>query len=85
MSMLDQAVFFTGPEDISEDDLGKVEVANFTTDVSQALTEHFGWRGKLTSAIGLTLSPDNLRIDKGFFITRGDMELKEKKVAVTGI
>jgi hypothetical protein len=52
MSTLDQAVFFTGPEDISEDDLGKVEVANFTTDVGQALTEHFGWRGKLTGAIG---------------------------------
>jgi len=84
MSMLDQAVFFTGPEDISEDDLGKVEVANFTTDVGQALKEHFGW-GKLTGTIGLTLSPDNLRINKGVFITRRDMELKEKKMAVTGI
>jgi hypothetical protein len=85
MSTLDPAVFFEGPSKICNNDLAKMEVANFSTDVDQALSEHFGWRGKATAAVGLTLSADNLRVDKGEFITRGDLDLKEKKLAANSI
>ena len=85
MSTLDPAVFFEGPSEIGNNDLAKMEVANFSTDVDQALSEHFGWRGKATAAVGLTLSADNLRVDKGEFITRGDLDLKEKKLAANSI
>jgi hypothetical protein len=85
MSTLDPAVFFDGPSEIGNNDLAKMEVANFSTDVDQALSEHFGWRGKATAVVGLTLSADNLRVEKGEFITRGDLDLKEKKLAANTI
>jgi hypothetical protein len=77
MSTLNESVFFAGVEEVNNNDLSKLKVTNFNTDVDEALTTHFGWQGKATAAVGLTLSPDNLRVQRGVFITRGDLELNE--------
>jgi hypothetical protein len=50
-----------------------IEVANFSSDVDSVLSSHFGWRGKAIAVVGLLL------------ITRGDLELKEKKMAANTI
>jgi hypothetical protein len=42
MSILDKEIFFSGDDSIENNDLGKVEVANFLTDVDDALKSHFG-------------------------------------------
>jgi len=85
MSVLDHATFFGGIDNFSGNELGHLEVANFENDVDTALSNHFAWRGKVTAAIGLALSPDNLRVDWGMFLLRGDMELKDKKMAANHI
>ncbi len=51
------------------------------TDIDQTLTHHFGWKKKAIGVIGLSLTPDNLRVDNGAFITRGSLEFKDKKIA----
>lgn len=85
MNILDTAVFFGGAEQIGNNDFAKVEVANFTTDVDAVLTAQFGWASRAIAAVGLTLSWDNLRIQQGTFITRGHLELKDKKMAANTI
>ena len=85
MSVLDKTIFFSGNSNSVADDLGKVEVANFSSDVDSALSSHFGWRGKAIAVVGLSLTPDNLRCMSGQLITRGDLELKEKKMAANTI
>jgi len=85
MSVLEQSTFFGGNDEISGDELGQLEVTNFTTDIDEALTPHFGWRGKATAAIGLALSPDNLRVDGGTFVVRGELELKDKRMPAVSI
>jgi hypothetical protein len=82
MSILNESVFFAGAEEVPSNDLGKVKVTNFNTDVVNALTKHFGWQGTATAAVGLTLSPDNLQVQRGVLITRGDLQRKKwKKLA----
>lgn len=85
MSVLDQSIFFGGAEGLGNNDLGRMEVANFTSDVDEALKTHFQWRGKAIAAVGLSLSPDNLRINSGRFLTRGEMDIKDKKMAANSI
>jgi hypothetical protein len=81
MSVLGNAVFFGGSEDIDGDDLAKSEVNNFTDSVDRALKSFHGWKGKAIAVLGLTLTPDNLRIASGKIITRGSLDLKDKKIA----
>lgn len=85
MSILEKSVFFGGGAGIGDNDLGKMEVANFSSDVDEVLATNFQWRGKALAAVGLTLSPDKLRITNGTFLTRGDLELKDKKMAANSI
>ena len=80
MSVLEASVFFGGEEDIDGDDLACREVGNFSTDIDLTLSHHFGWKKKAIGVIGLSLTPDNLRIASGQFITRGSLELKDKKI-----
>jgi hypothetical protein len=77
MPDLDKNIYFGGDADVSGEDLGKVEVANFTSGVDAVLHGNFDWSGKAMGCVGLTLSPDNDRILSGVFITRGDSELDE--------
>jgi hypothetical protein len=85
MSVLDKATFFSGEHDIVSDDVGKVEVANFSSDVDDVLIENFGWKRDAIAGVGLSLSPDNLRVQGSTFITRGDLGIKTKKMAVNTI
>jgi hypothetical protein len=77
MPDLDKNIYFGGDAEVSGEDLGKVEVANFTSGVDAVLHGNFDWSGKAMGCVGLTLSPDNDRILSGVFITRGDAELDE--------
>ena len=77
MPELDRKTLFSGNTDINPDDLGQVEVNNFSTNIDTALFRHFDWNGKALGVIGLTLSPDNSRVAGGLFITRGDTDLSE--------
>ena len=81
MATLDLGLFFGGTDETANNDLAKTEVTNFAVDVDRALVTHFEWPGKATAGIGLTLSSDNLRVCDGIFITRGNMDLKDKKLA----
>jgi hypothetical protein len=85
MVVLDLDTFFGGEDDLAGEQIGHLEVANFTTDVDDALSSHFNWTGKAIAGIGLSLSPDNLRVNNGTFFMRGDLELKEKKMAANVI
>lgn len=85
MSVLDRSIFFGGNDSIGDNDLGKLEVSNFNTDVDEALRTHFGWSGKAVAGIGLTLAPDKLRIVNGTFLTRGNLDLKDKKMTANSI
>ena len=77
MTELSAQVFFTGAEDIDPDDLGHVEVTNFSTAADRVLTERFQWDGTAIGCVGLTLSPDNSRVNNGVFVTRGITGLSE--------
>jgi hypothetical protein len=85
MSVLNESVFFAGAEEVTNNDLGKIKVTNFDKDVDEALTKHFGWQGTATAAVGLILSPDNLQVQRGVFITRGDLEQEQKKMPANSI
>jgi hypothetical protein len=80
MSVLERSVFFGGGENIESGDLSRSEVGNFSSDIDQALRTHYGWRNKAIGVIGLCLTPDNLRISSGTFITRGSLDLKVKRI-----
>jgi hypothetical protein len=43
MPELERKTFFVGNSEVSPDDLGKVEVYNFTTAVDRVLHDNFGW------------------------------------------
>lgn len=85
MSTLDRATFFGGHAEITNNDIGRLEVANFTTDVDDCLIEHTRWKRNAIAAVGLSLSPDNLRVASGTFITRGDLGIKPKRMAANTI
>jgi hypothetical protein len=85
MSVLDKETFFSGADPVGTNDLGKVKVGNFATDIDDLLKTHFGWRGKAIAVIGLSLSPDNLRVNAGTLVMRGNLELKEKKMQANTI
>jgi hypothetical protein len=77
MPDLSRNVHFDGEDDVSGEDLGGAEVANFSTAVDTALQQNFGWSGKAIGAVALTLSPDNDRVASGMFVTRGETDLEE--------
>ncbi len=77
MTELNSQVFFGGEEDVDPDDLGKVEVNNFTIAIDRILHDVFDWDGSAIGAIGLTLSVDNSRVVSGTFVTRGNPRLSE--------
>jgi hypothetical protein len=68
---------FSGGNDISPNDIGNAEVANFSTDIVARLREVYKWKGKAIGVIGLTLSGDNKCVTGGQFITRGTTGMKE--------
>jgi hypothetical protein len=78
MSVLDRSVFFGVGENVESEDLSRAEVGNFITDIDQALRTYYGWRNKAIGVIGLCLTPNNLRVSSGTFITRGSLDLKVK-------
>jgi hypothetical protein len=77
---LDKNINFGGEPNVSVEDLGKVEVSNFTSGVDAALHGNLDWSGKAIGCVGLMLSPNNDRVLSGVFITRGDTELEEYSV-----
>jgi hypothetical protein len=77
MTELNNQVFFGGDDDVDPDDLGKVEVNNFTIAINRILHDVFDWDGGAIGAVGLTLSVDNSRVVSGSFITRGNPCLSE--------
>jgi hypothetical protein len=85
MAILDAEVFFSGSPDITNNDLGRFEVANFASDVDDCLIEHCRWKRNAVAGVGLSLSPDNLRVASGTFITRGDLGIKPKRMAANTI
>jgi hypothetical protein len=74
MPPLDKKLF-VGENELRAEDLAQAEIANFSGDIGIGLTK-FGWDGKKCCCIGLTLSPDNARVDRGVFLVRGNLEEK---------
>jgi hypothetical protein len=85
MSVLENTVFFGGSDDIDGEDLAKSEVNNFTDSIDTALRHYHGWNKKAIAVVALTLTPDNLRIASGQIVTRGQLDLKDKKIPVNTI
>ena len=81
MPDLGRNIFFSGDDDVSGEDLGGAEVANFSTAVDAALRQNFAWDGKAVGVVGLTLTPENDRIAGGLFITRGETDLEEYRAS----
>ena len=65
---------FKGANDIHSADLGKSEVANFSTSIDRVLKEDYKWQGKAIGTIGLCFTPDNSKVLNGEFIVRGRLE-----------
>jgi hypothetical protein len=84
MSVLDPG-FFGGASEVDGNDLARVKVANFNTDVEQALHVHYDWKKTAIGVIGLSLSHDHLRVASGTFTTRGSLDLEDKKIAANFI
>jgi hypothetical protein len=59
MPDLDSIIHFSGGDNVSPDDLGKVEVDNFSTAVDVALRDGFQWDGKAIGAVALTLNHES--------------------------
>jgi hypothetical protein len=73
---------FSGSENINDNDKKKLFVNNFSDSVETVLGE-FGWDGKATGIISLTLSNDNRRVENGRFYTRGILQERRIKVAAS--
>lgn len=68
---------FLGEEDFDPGEMGKGVVRNFTSEVATKL-KSFNWDGvKACGCVGLSLSTDNKRVEKGMFLVRGRLEDKE--------
>lgn len=79
MSELDKQ-FFIGAGPPCAQDVKQAEVRNFTSDVTATLAEN-GWSGTgPCSCIGLTLSADNKRVEKGTFLVRGKLSDEQVKI-----
>jgi len=72
MPILDKKLFLEEGE-IDPEDLAKLVVTNSTSEAAAKLTA-LGWDGKAKCcSIVLSLSADNLRVDKANFLVRGDL------------
>jgi hypothetical protein len=81
MPLLDKR-FFAGEGELEPDECAKLEVRNLTNEVDSCLRE-YGWSGEAASCVGLTLSADNRRVDRGVFITRGALgDAKEEAARI---
>lgn len=85
MPVLESRTLFEGADEINPDELGLVEVNNFNSNIDKVLRDHYKWQGKAVATIGLSLSPDNSKVTNGFFIVRGNIDLKEIKFACSHI
>jgi hypothetical protein len=70
--------FFAGDPNVPAEDIVNCEVGNFREAADDVLRK-FGWNGKAAGCVGLSLSPDNLRVTGGTFFIRGSSEDKEVK------
>ena len=78
MPPLDKKMF-EGEGDFDPEELARGEVSNFKGDATEKL-KTFGWDGaSKCCSVGLALSMDNKRVDKGVLLVRG---LLEDKIAV---
>jgi hypothetical protein len=62
--------FFSGAGELDPGESAKLEIRNLTSDIEASLSE-YGWKGEAAGCIGLTLSADNRRVERGVFITVG--------------
>jgi hypothetical protein len=77
MPTLDKKLF-TGGSEVTAEDWAKLEVRNFSSDLEQCLKE-FGWQGNATACIGLSLSADNRKVERGDFLMVGPLgEFKDE-------
>jgi hypothetical protein len=84
MVQLDKALFSGEADNITEEDIVKVEVTNFEDAADGALAK-FHWKGRATACVGLVLSPDNKKVHEGFLITRGKLETAELQLVAKNI
>jgi hypothetical protein len=80
MPDLNSKSLFSGSGEPNPTDLGNAEVANFHNSVDSRLREQFKWKGKLSGAVGLILSPDNTKVMNGVFLVRGSTSFKEFRI-----
>ena len=72
MPELDKRLFGGSLADISPTDSGKIEVTNLTSSIDDNL-KLAGWKGEACGCIGLTLSADNSRVERGILVVRGKL------------
>jgi hypothetical protein len=84
MVQLDKALFCGETDNITEEDIVKVEVTNFEDAADRALGK-FHWKGRAAACVGLSLSPDNRKVHEGFLITRGKFETAELQLEAKNI
>jgi hypothetical protein len=72
MVVLDKALF-TGQEGVCEEEIVNGEVTNWRESTDKALRK-FQWHGGAVACIGLSLTPDNRRVQDGILVTRGKLE-----------
>ena len=76
---------FSGRDTIDFGEVKKGELRNTTSDVRDRLRE-FGWQAdKLAGCVCLMLSADNKRVEDGFLVTRGPIEVKEMRIEANKI
>lgn len=81
MTVLSKTMF-GGGEEVDPQELMAMEVRNFDSSADEVLAK-IGWDRKAAAAIGLTLSTDNARVDRGYLVMRGAAEETEFKVDVS--
>ena len=62
----------SGGGDFYQGDAARIEVRNFSSDVDDKLKKD-GWKGEAVCYIGLYLSADNTRVDRGNFMVKGKL------------
>ncbi len=75
---------FNGEEEINPEELHRLQIMNYSTDVDETLRE-YGWRSKPVGCIVLKLSADNVTVTSGQFVARGQLTREETRIEANKI
>ena len=84
MAPIDKALF-RGTENISAEDLQRIEIGNRTEDVTSVLKDYKWGGNSVVGFVVIELSDDNSRITGGGFQTKGAFPQRKAKIKASSL